>query len=296
MLSIQIMGGLVNQLFQIFAVLAYGIQHNVKIVFPYYCNIGHRHTYWDTFFSDLVIFTTQNPENRMNENDILQMPIYQERDFTFLPFPDFGVNNVCLIGYFQSFKYFYSVQDIIYRILKLDEKKQEIQEKYPKYFAELKGGESVSIHFRLGDYKQKRYYHPIMNYEYFESSLDHIVSNRPNVSRVLFFCENEDNEYVQSKIDLMHAKYPNIRFMKVDDSIPDYEQVMIMSVCHHNVLSNSTFSWWGAYFNSNDSKIVCYPSKWFGEYYEHTHDHRDMMPDTWIKITSNPIPWNKPLL
>ena len=296
MLSIQIMGGFGNQIFQIFAALAYGIQHNIKVVFPYHCSMGHRHTYWDTFFSELVIFTTANPANRMDENDIARMSIYQERDFTFAGFPDFGENNVCLLGYFQSFKYFAAVQETLYRILKLDHKKQSVHDKYPQYWSDLEGGETASIHFRLGDYKQKRYYHPIMNYEYFEQSLDHIVANRPSLSRVLFFCESEDNEYVQSKIDLMHAKYPHITFMKVDDTIPDYEQVMIMSCCHHNIMSNSTFSWWGAYFNSNYSKIVCYPSKWFGEYYEHTHDHRDMMPDTWKKITSDPIPWDKPLL
>jgi len=328
MISIQIMGGFGNQLFQIFAALAYGIQRNLKVVFPFQRNMGHRHTYWDTFFNELLIFTTQNQANRISDGDIERMPIYQEKDFTFSPFPEFGSSDVCLVGYFQSYKYFESHQDIIYRLLKLEEKKSDVLKKYPELFSSTNSGEpsdsgessgastnsvepsdsgessgastnsaeSMAIHFRLGDYKQKRYYHPVMNYEYFEKSLDHVVSQRPNLKRVLYLCESEDNEYVESKIALFRAKYPELQYKKVPDNIPDYEQVLVMSLADHNVMSNSTFSWWGAYLNGNPDKIVCYPSVWFGEYYEHTHDHRDMMHPTWSRIESKPIPWDQPML
>jgi len=178
----------------------------------------------------------------------------------------------------------------------LPEKKQQILSEYAKYFSIKSPNEIVSIHFRMGDYKEKRYYHPIMNYEYFEESLAHIISLRPGVKRVLYMCESEDNEYVGGKIGLLSVRWPDIDFLKIDDGIPDYDQVLIMAQCDHNIISNSTFSWWGAYMNSNPDKVVCYPSRWFGEYYEHTHDHRDMMPESWSKITSAPIPWDQPLV
>ena len=71
--------------------------------------------------------------------------------------------------------------------------------------------------------------------------------------------------------------------MKVDDSIEDYNQLMIMSMCNHNIIANSTFSWWGAYFNNNPDKMVCYPSIWFGPSLPHKTD--DLFPPSWTKIT-----------
>jgi hypothetical protein len=310
MISIRVQGGLGNQLFMIFATIAYGMKHNVQTVFEYYYQIAARHTYWETLLDGFKMFTTANPANRLTNDDISKFKVYMEPGFLYNPLPDFGNNNTYIIGYLQSFRYFESCKTQLYSIMRLNEKKQEVFEKYSKYLTSVTETETekeketetdcktlISIHFRMGDYKEKRYYHPIMNYEYFESSLDYIMNNRleKNDVRILYFCEKEDNEYVDSKIALMNIKYPNLECMKVDDTIEDYDQLLIMSLCNHNIMSNSSYSWWGSYFNEYESKIVCYPSKWFGEYYEHTHDHKDMMPESWVKIQSDPIPWSKPL-
>lgn len=288
MISINIQGGLGNQLFMICASLAYGIQHNVKVVFPYHKGVENRGTYWDTLFNNLQMFTTEYPEN--NSIHIDSFRLYKETNFTYDPLPDFGDTNICLFGYFQSPLYFENCQSIIYELIRLSDKKSEIRNKYHSLFDK----KSLSMHFRMGDYKQKRYYHPIMNYEYFEGALTYIMENT-TVERVLYLCEQEDNEYVGKQINLLKNKYPTLEFIKVDDSLPDYEQLLIMTCCDHNIMSNSTFSWWGAYMNENSEKIVCYPSVWFGEYYEHTHNFKDMMNTNWKKIDAKPIPWNESL-
>lgn len=279
MISIDVMGGLGNQLFMIFATMAYGIQHNTKVVFPHHNCYGERGTYWDNLFSDLTIFTTLYPTN-LSEAERSQFARYPERGFSYQPLPHFGNQNVCLQGYYQSPKYFAQFQSTIYRLMNLSDKRAKVVETYAHLFTPVEGA-IVSMHFRMGDYKHKQEYHPIMKYEYFESSLEHIQKTSA-VSRVLYFCENEDNDYVNDQIRRMKAKWPSIEFVKVGDDIPDYNQLLIMSCCHHNIIANSSFSWWGAYFNENPGKIVCYPSLWFGHKYSNKMD--DLFPADWVKI------------
>lgn len=287
MISIDVMGGLGNQLFMIFTTLAYGIQNNIKVVFSTRV-FGERDSYWQTFFSDLLDFTTQHPDNQVDTNHFMR---YNEPSFMYQQLPHFGEQNVCLHGYYQSYKYFESVSSIIFQLFHLSVKKEIIREKYSSVLGDK---ETVSMHFRLGDYKTKRTHHPIMNYEYFEKSLDYIMKHKPTVSRVVYLCEREDNEYVGNQIRQLRDKYPELEFVKIDDTIKDYEQMLVMACCHHNIISNSTFSWWGAYFNESVDKIVCYPSVWFGESYSH-YSHKDLMVPGWIQIEAAPKPAHLPL-
>ena len=297
MITCNVMGGLGNQLFQIFASMAYALEHNIKLVFPYEYKIMARHTYWETFLNELKFFTTNNENHGLSNYDISLFPRYIERTPKYTPFPKFGQYNVFLSGYFQSYKYFQSSRTTLFKMIRLDKKKEMVKQKYPHLFA---GDDMdfISIHFRMGDYKEKRIYHPVMNYEYFENALRYIMENKTKTTktRALYFCENEDNAYVGQKIGLLHAKYPDIEFVKVDDGIEDYEQLLIMSCLNHYIIPNSTFSWWGAYFNESNDKIVCYPSVWFGEAYEHTHDSSDLIPPEWVQIECAPVHWSKPLV
>ena len=243
MISVNNMGGLGNQLFMIFATLAHSVQYNVKPVFPVK-NGSKRGTYWDNFFSDFAYLTVENSE-------IENFTKYQEPNFTYSTIPDFGEQHTVLNGNFQSYKYFESVQSTLFDMLHLSDKKVEIFQKYFSYFSDKK---TVCMHFRLGDYKHKRYYHPIMNYEYFENALRKVIDMNPdmeNTGRVLYLWEKEeDNEYVEGQAQRLQETFPNMEFVKINNTIPDYEQMLIMACCDHNIMSNSSFSWWGASINS----------------------------------------------
>ena len=76
--------------------------------------------------------------------------------------------------------------------------------------------------------------------------------------------------------------FPELEFHKADDTMEDWEQLLLMSCCHHNIIANSSFSWWGAYFNTNSNKIVCYPSLWFGQ--KILNDTKDICPLEWNKL------------
>jgi hypothetical protein len=298
MITGRIVGGLGNQLFQIFALLAYSIQYKVKAVFVYEEIVTGRITYWGSFFKNLTIFTTKFAPNNITNEEIMSLPKFQEPGFEYRAFPEFQ-DSVFIQGYFQSYKYFETYKDQIYGLLKLDSLKESVIKDHSGYFGH--DITTISMHFRLGDYKQKRYYHPVMKYDYYESSLRHILEkitiDSDTKIRVLYFCEAEDNIFVSNmRIRPLQSVFPNVEFMKVDDQIEDWKQLLIMSNSEHFIMANSTFSWWGAYLNSSMEKIVCYPSKWFGEYYEHNYKCDDLMPDSWTRIEATSTPWDELLV
>jgi hypothetical protein len=99
--------------------------------------------------------------------------------------------------------------------------------------------------------------------------------------------QKEDEEDVQIIIDKLKTKFPECRVVKIDHRIVDWEQMLMMSLCRHNIIANSSFSWWGAYFNLREDKIVCYPDVWFGPKLADINDTRDLFPETWSKISCN---------
>jgi len=277
------MVGLGNQLFQIFTTFAYCLRYGKQMILPYskVLTVGiTRNTYWDSLLKNLKMFTTINNEFCITNDELFEFKIYKEKQHHYNVIPEIIDDNVILFGFFQSPKYFQDQYDEILSLIKIEEIKTEIINEFSKYF--LMGYTTISIHFRLGDYKFKQENHPIMSYEYYYNSLLHILcyidTNKP--VNVLYFCEKEDNHIIEEVIKNLEKTFLFFTFIKVDDSIEDWKQMIIMSNCNHNIIANSTFSWWGAFLNNNNGKIVCYPSQWFGFLKKHVNID-DMFPEDW---------------
>ena len=291
LVSIHLMGGLGNQLFQIFAVLSYCLENNYNLIMPYSEKLttGHiRNTYWETFLKGLKQFT--NYENQINIEEIYGYPTLREDKFTFQKFPNMNqiiVNNINIdkmlfVGYFQSYKYFEKNEKEIFELMKLEEQQNIIREKYYDHNTDV-----ISMHFRFGDYKSIQDCHPLMPMEYYINALKVATGEYKIHSKlkILYFCEEEDNNMVNAIIHAISISElgTNLIFEKVPDNICDWEQMLLMSVCNHNIIANSSFSWWGAYFNKNENKKVCYPFKWFGKKMD--KDVSDLFPSNWNEIT-----------
>lgn len=303
-------GGLGNQLFQIFAVTSYALTHKIPFAFidldvlRSLCTI--RHTYWNTFLNG---FNKLVKPSSFFEKRLHKMEKIKEQSFSFVPIdaPAF-VNKdlIVLHGYYQSYKYFDKHFEIICnRLLRLEEKQESVRKFLPVVKDKDKDKEViVSMHFRLGDYKKYPETYVLQPVEYYQKALSHIVRALPKDSliKVIYFCEDEDFEEVQTIIanhfltfkdeskEEKEGKGENITMVRANSSASDWEQLLMMSLCDHHIIANSTFSWWGAYLNVAPTKIVCYPENWFAPEFllksiGATGDLlEDLCPPLWTKI------------
>lgn len=283
-----IMGGIGNQLFQIFTVIAYAIKHNWIFVFPYFDEIEgftpRRFTAWNHFLKDLKQYTTADKRNDMIAGYISNFPVYREPGFKFTEIP---CNNnfmfLKLIGYFQSYKYFDKYFDKISKMINLDQQIKDVNDNNKELLADEY---NISMHFRIGDYKMMQAHHPLMPYKYYFNSLKYILKlTKEEKTKVIYFCEKEDIEFVNETIAKLKLQYKNLEFIRASDEIPDWQQMLLMSCCDANIIANSSFSWWGAYFNNKQKKVICYPNIWFGRA-QGKNDISDLIPSTWKKINT----------
>ena len=302
MITVLINGGLGNQLFQVFATLAAAIRNDDTCYFLHMPRdaTGKRATYWKSLLYNLIPMTViPTPANVQR---FMQLPTFQESGFRYNKIPGKTAMNstpLKLVGYFQSDKYFADVRDQIYAKIQLREQQQGIKSMFQDSTWFSCGAVTIAMHFRIGDYAHIQEAHPILPLDYYRRALQHILNNvpasdlhNPDVAitsfkfNVLIFNQACDNAVIldhmrELKADPAFAK--QCRFYKVPDMFEDWKQMLLMSVCDHNIIANSTFSWWGAYFNQNPGKIVCYPSTWFGPALKN-HDTRDLFPADWVRM------------
>ena len=262
-------GGLGNQLFQVFATIAYSLRHNIEFLFEYTPNLGKRNTYWNTFLSSIIDHTATNiPDATLVDQGGHGFVNLRE------PLPN---ENIMLNGYFQSYLFFDDHSKTILKIL--DVEKQRMIEKIHK--------NSISLHFRRGDYKGLEDCHPIMGMDYYANALNYIMvlgegTTGEGITTVYYFCEEEDLESVEKDVAILKNEFSNNFVFERHLEKSDWEEMLAMSCCKHNIIANSSFSWWGAYLNPNSDKIVCYPTTWFGPLICENTDA--MFPPNWIKI------------
>ena len=327
-ITANLMGGLGNQLFQIFATIAHSMKINYDIIFAYsgILTTGkERHTYWNNFMSSLLKYTTLNLDNELTNRDLDKFLIYREQGFRYSNIPLFTDKNMKLYGYFQSHKYFEDpvVFNKICDMIDLKNQQSDVKFVYKNFFPDET--RVISMHFRLGDYKFIQEHHPVMPYEYYDNAITNILIYTRNLHKsftplnnsihtadelstklpvtdlniapilgvdsnlhrykyqVNYFCEKEDNTFVLDIIKRLEVKYNIVKFVKVDDDIEDWQQLLLMSCCHDNIIANSSFSWWGAYFNNTENKTVCYPYLWFGP--ANNSNVTDLFPNTWVKVS-----------
>lgn len=187
----------------------------------------------------------------------------------------FSLNNgLYLNGYWQSEKYFSAIKDVIrsdFEIL------TPPSEGNLKFLDLIEGSNAVSLHIRRGDYISNPSANKIYNIcslSYYESAMNYIAER---VTDPVFFVFSDDMEWVKNNL---RSRF-KIVLVDENDGESAYEDLRLMNKCQHNIIANSTFSWWGAWLNNNADKIVISPQSWFKE---GTRSSNNLLPQEWITI------------
>ena len=183
------------------------------------------------------------------------------------------INTSCLLmryeGFWQSSKYFDSIALCIKKAFSFRE--DIINEKTTSITDYLIHSNSVSVHIRRGDYLLESETRGLCSMEYYKKAMS-IIRERVNNPSFIFF--SDDVDWVKENFKQENAKY--ITWNHKEDS---WQDMYLMSRCKHNIIANSSFSWWGAWLNSNTNKIVIAPTPWF----KNSLDY-DIIPSSWIKV------------
>lgn len=246
MITSFIQGGLGNQLFQIAA----GLSLSKDIDSQFSLLSGQHHLPLQGNRIETYKPNILRHIKFFGDLDNTKFSIYREPSFKYVDIPK--LDWLCLFGYFQSEKYFKHNAKLIKDTFIFD--KIDI----PK--------NSVSLHLRQGDYKKSQAIHPILTLDYFSKAID--------------LLGEYSKLYIVSDSELPDSfNFPNCEVVNTKN---DYLDFCIMANCNHNIIANSTFSWWAAYLNNSENKKVIAPKTWFGP--QGPQDWQDIYCEGWEVI------------
>lgn len=184
----------------------------------------------------------------------------------------FETKNCTFVGYWQSEKYFQDIKEILledftFKVTCAGVKK--LQEEF------LGNKSYVSVHIRRGDYlNYKQMWGNLSENGYYQKAILYMKNRIPN-ARFVFF--SDDIEWVK-----VNYRYDNAIYIgkEMFDYYEFWYDMFLMSCCAHNIIANSSFSWWGAWLNQNESKTVIAPEMWFFD----GKPHKDICPVSWIRL------------
>ena len=181
-----------------------------------------------------------------------------------------------LYGYWQHYKYY---ENLYPQILDELTVKDEFMHDSNGIISEiLQDSSAVSIHVRRGDYardpKTNRYY-GLLPMDYYDRAVA-IISQ--SVAKPKFYVFSDDLLWVKENFKINGV----VRFVDIESGTKDYLELYAMSKCRHNIIANSTFSWWGAFLNRNAAKIVIAPSHWVND--PIVNETINLPLPTWVRI------------
>lgn len=247
MITCQLIGGLGNQLFQIATTLAVSIEHEDEAIFDLN---GHRQL---SQGSRAAGYKRTIYRNLIDRPLPLSKFIFKEQGFGYQPIA--YQSEMMLVGFFQSEKYFIKYRQNLLDIFTPES--QVIEELKSKYELIL-DRPNCAIHVRRGDYLNRAQYNPICSLDYYCSAIE--LFDRDTT----FLVFSDDIDWCKQTFDSPRFTFSENSSVAGDPPRSEYIDLYLMSMCQHQIIANSTFSWWGSWLNQNPHKRIIAPKNWFG--------------------------------
>lgn len=285
-------GGLGNQMFQYAAVRSISLAHNssLRLDISTYVNRGHHQGFeLNRVFNCAAEIASEADIRRVLGWGYLpsmrrivarpKMAMFRNKRFAVEPHFNYwrdiwSVPGDCyLVGYWQSEKYFLGVarqirEDFSFR--------PPLENKNITLANRITQVNAVSVHIRRGDYAYNPITaatHGLCSLNYYREAIQYISER---VHQPYFFIFSDDIVWAKQNLKIDHAHC----YVDHNHGAESYNDMRLMSMCKHNIIANSSFSWWGAWLNPNATKIVIAPTRWFAN---HT-DVSDLLPRGWVSL------------
>jgi hypothetical protein len=301
MIITKLIGGLGNQMFQ------YAIGRHLATICraKLYLDISDYHLYPDRYYalncfalraeeatSQYLESFHQYPRNLSLLPRLWHYHLLRKRNLTIKePHFHFAAEvianhraNVYLDGYWQSEKYFNQIGSQIRKDFRFVQPMTPRNEEMAK---QILHSTSVSIHIRRGDYVSNQItnqFHGVCDPGYYQKAIDLIASK---IDKPTFFLFSDDPDWVADNLIINH---PCV-LIRHNTGRESYNDMRLMSLCKHNIIANSSFSWWGAWLNEHTNKLVIAPKYWLNPnsswFKEQQISLKDCLPSQWLQIENN---------
>ncbi len=292
MIITKLNGGLGNQMFQYACGRAMAIRNKdaLKLDISDFKSSRNSDTPRDYLLSHFNIqsdgIASPDEISAIKQPERTQLPFY---NIGFVPRIMHKKGDAYLDGYWQTERYFADCAEAIRQDLSL---RNPMGRPGQSMEEEIRGEpDSVSIHVRRGDVARDASTNPyagVTTFEYYAKALE-CVGMKLKKPHVFIF--SDDPKWVAENIRI---PFPSTAVSGA--GIPDYEEIVLMSLCKHHIIANSTFSWWGAWLDSRPDKIVVAPKRWIRrlqlrnpfklnlKLFIYSRRHKDTVPKSWIRI------------
>lgn len=290
---IKLQGGLGNQMFQYAFARILAKRNNAVLKLdisffdasPNELNFTPRHFELGVFKNDYILATISEikffKQNSFYYRIKRKLGFYTSKTYVE---PNFNFHQEALAvkppfyikGYFQSYKYYEDHMDFIKEIFTFPF--ESLDEINRALFYKIQSKNTISVHIRRGDYitdKKTQQFHGNCSLEYYSNAIALLASKTEEFTLVFF---SDDIQWVKEKFETL--PYSKI-FIDNNTNMNSWIDMLLMSSCCHNIIANSSFSWWAAWLNKYPSKIIIAPKEWYTDSKINTID---LIPPQWVRL------------